>query len=120
MSHSSLVGRDARYVADAIKIRYTPFVATGGDGAYLFDEDGKRFIDFGAGWAAAGLGYSNQRVKEAIATQLDRATLAGLLSSINRPAVDLAERLVHLFPAKSRRKPGSGWQVPMRPKPRNG
>lgn len=104
MSHSSLAARDARYIADAIKIRYTPFVAAGGDGAYLFDEDGKRFIDFGAGWAAAGLGYSNQHVKNAIAAQLDRATMAGLLSSINRPAVDLAERLVNLVPGPIEKK----------------
>lgn len=104
MSRSSLVGRDARFVADAIKIRYTPFVAAGGDGAYLIDDDGKRFVDFGAGWAAAGLGYSNKHVKQAIAAQLDSATLAGLLSSINRPAVDLAERLVNLVPGEIEKK----------------
>lgn len=95
MKHD-LIGRDARYVANALKIRYTPFVEAGGDGAYLIDDSGRRYIDFAAGWAAAGLGYSNEHVKRAIAAQLDRATLAGLLSGINQPAVDLAERLVEL------------------------
>lgn len=104
MNRSSLVERDARYVADAIKIRYTPFVAAGGDGAYLIGEDGTRYIDFGAGWAAAGLGYSNQHVRDAIAAQLDSATMAGLLSSINRPAVELAERLVNLVPGEIEKK----------------
>lgn len=104
MNPSSLVDRDARYVADAIKIRYTPFVAASGDGAYLFDEDGTRFIDFGAGWAAAGLGYSNEHVKQAVAAQMEKATLAGLLSSINQPAVDLAERLVDLVPGSIEKK----------------
>lgn len=104
MSHSQLVERDARFVADAIKIRYSPFVAASGEGAYLIDEDGKRYIDFGASWAAAGLGYSNTHVKEAVAAQMDKATMAGLLSSINRPAVDLAERLVALVPGEIEKK----------------
>ena len=88
--------RDARFIADALKIRYTPFVAAGGDGAFLIDDAGKRYVDFAAGWAAAGLGYSNEHVKRSIAAQLDKTTMAGLLSSINQPAVDLAERLVGL------------------------
>lgn len=100
----SLVERDARSVADAIKIRYTPFVAARGEGAYLYDESDRRFIDFGAGWAAAGLGYSNQRVKDAVAAQMDRATMSGLLSSINQPAVELAERLIDLAPGQIEKK----------------
>src|SRR5690606_35116550 len=100
----SLVERDARSVADAIKIRYTPFVAVRGEGAYLYDESDRRFIDFGAGWAAAGLGYSNQRVKDAVAAQMDRATMSGLLSSINQPAVELAERLIDLVPGQIEKK----------------
>jgi 4-aminobutyrate aminotransferase len=104
MSHDDLIGRDARYVADAIKLRYTPFVAASGDGAYLVDDTGKRFIDFGAGWAAAGLGYSNERVKHAVAAQMEKATMAGLLSSINQPAVDFAERLVNLVPGEIEKK----------------
>ncbi len=93
---SDLAQRDARFVADALKIRYTPFVAAAGDGAYLIDDAGKRYIDFGAGWAAAGLGYSNEHVKRSVAAQLDRTTMAGILSSINEPAVELAERLASL------------------------
>jgi 4-aminobutyrate aminotransferase-like enzyme len=100
----SLVERDARYVADAIKLRYTPFVAARGEGAYLYDESDRRFVDFGAGWAAAGLGYSNDRVKQAVAVQMDKATMSGLLSSINEPAVDLAERLVALVPGNIEKK----------------
>ncbi len=103
MKHD-LVDRDARFVAEAIKMRYTPFVAARGEGAYLYDESDRRFIDFGAGWAAAGLGYSNAHVKEAVAAQMDKATMAGLLSSINQPAVDLAERLVGLVPGEIEKK----------------
>ncbi|MCC7021894.1 MAG: hypothetical protein IT338_03650, partial [Thermomicrobiales bacterium] len=55
----TMVERDARYVADALKIRYTPMVVAAGDGPYLIDEAGRRYLDFGAGWALAGLGYSD-------------------------------------------------------------
>src|SRR5215207_5478116 len=99
-----LVERDSHFVADAIKLRYTPFVAARGDGPYLYDESDRRFIDFGAGWAAAGLGYSNEHVKQAVAAQMDKATMSGLLSSINEPAVDLAERLVGLVPGVIEKK----------------
>ncbi len=103
MSHN-LAERDERFVADAIKLRYSPFVAARGEGAYLYDESDRRYIDFGAGWAAAGLGYSNAHVKQSVASQMDKATMAGLLSSINAPAVDLAERLVGLVPGEIEKK----------------
>lgn len=101
---SDLIQRDARFVADALKIRYTPFVAAGGDGAWLIDDSGKRYIDFGAGWAAAGLGYSNEHVKRSVIAQLDKTTMAGILSGINQPAVDLAERLAGLVPGTIEKK----------------
>src|SRR4051812_41991054 len=85
----SVLARDARFVADAIKIRYFPFALDHGEGGYLFDVDGRRYLDFGASWALAGLGYSNERVRDAIKRQVDRSTFGGLLSSANVPAADL-------------------------------
>jgi 4-aminobutyrate aminotransferase-like enzyme len=66
--------RDARVVANALKIRYTPFVAAGGEGTRLFDESGRAYLDFGAAWSLAGLGYSNERVRAAIIDELGRST----------------------------------------------
>jgi 4-aminobutyrate aminotransferase len=104
MSSAEILERDEKYVADALKIRYFPFVAAAGEGPYLIDPEGKRFLDFGAGWAAAGLGYSNQHVREAVAAQFERTTLSGLLSGINVPATELAERLVNLVPGSFDKK----------------
>ena len=59
----TIAARDATVIADAIKIRYTPFVVSGGEGGRLFDVDGRSYLDFGAAWALAGLGYSNERVR---------------------------------------------------------
>ncbi|MDP9365886.1 MAG: aspartate aminotransferase family protein [Chloroflexota bacterium] len=105
-SSAAIAERDARFIADAIKIRYTPFVLAGGDGAWLFDAEGRRFLDFGAGWSVAHLGYGNDHVRRAVAAQLERTTYAGLNSTINLPAVDLAERLVSLVPGDG---PNKAW-----------
>jgi len=101
---TDVLARDQRYVADAIKIRYYPFVLDRGEGPYLFDVDGRRYLDFGAGWALAGLGYSDESVRNAIARQLERTMFGGLISGINLPAVDLAEKLVSLVPGDFEKK----------------
>jgi 4-aminobutyrate aminotransferase len=98
VSTETSVARDAKLIANALKIRYTPMVVARGEGPYLFDEAGKRYLDFGAGWALAGLGYSDPRVRAAVARQMERTTFAGLISSINQPALDLAEKLTSLTP----------------------
>ena len=104
MTAQSVLERDARFVAEAIKIRYFPFALEHGEGARLFDVDGRRYLDFGSGWALAGLGYSNERVRNAIKRQIDRTTFGGLLSGANMPATDLAEKLVSLVPGDFEKK----------------
>lgn len=100
----AILERDQHYVANALKIRYFPFVAAEGDGPYLIDPEGNRYLDFGAGWALASLGYSNERVRKAVREQLDRTTFSGLLSGINVPATELAERLAGLVPGSFEKK----------------
>src|SRR5690242_8802711 len=95
---TDLVARDAAVIADALRMRYTSMDIASGKGAWLTNADGKRFLDSGAGWALAGLGYSDHRVREAVAEQMAKSTFAGLISSINEPAVDLAEELIALTP----------------------
>ncbi len=101
---TDLVRRDDRAIANALKIRYTPFAADGGQGGRLFDVDGRSYLDFGAAWALAGLGYSNERVRAAVVAELERTTFGGLISGINRPAVELAERLIELVPGDWEKK----------------
>ena len=93
---TDLVRRDERAVTNVLKIRYTPFAADGGEGGRLFDVDGRDYFDFSAAWALAGLGYSNERVRAAVTAELERATFGRLISEINRPAIELAERLITL------------------------
>jgi 4-aminobutyrate aminotransferase len=92
------LARDDRLISSALKMRYAPMVVAGGEGARLVDADGRRFLDFGGGWALAALGYSDHRVRDAVARQVARTTFGGLISAVNEPALDLAEKLTGLLP----------------------
>ena len=40
-----------------------PVVLDHGEGVYLYDTEGKKYLDFAAGIAVCGLGYSNEEYK---------------------------------------------------------
>ncbi len=48
-----------------------PVVLDRGEGVYLYDTDGKKYLDFAAGIAVCGLGYGNKELKEALKAQID-------------------------------------------------
>lgn len=43
-----------------------------GDGVYLYDVEGKKYLDFGAGIAVMALGYNNKRYNDALKAQIDK------------------------------------------------
>lgn len=43
-----------------------------GEGVYLYDVEGKKYLDFGAGIAVMGLGYGHKRYNNAIKAQIDK------------------------------------------------
>lgn len=43
-----------------------------GEGMYLYDTDGKKYLDFAAGIAVTGLGYGNKKFNEAMKGQIDK------------------------------------------------
>lgn len=45
-----------------------------GDGVYLYDADGKKYLDFCAGIAVYALGYNNKRYNDAVKNQIDKIT----------------------------------------------
>ena len=48
-----------------------PIVLERGEGVYLYDTDGKKYLDFGAGIAVQSLGYQNQELNQALKNQID-------------------------------------------------
>jgi predicted acetylornithine/succinylornithine family transaminase len=73
--------------------RRPPVVFTHGEGAYLYDSNGKTYLDFAAGIAVTALGHSFPAWVETVADQASRLThISNLFHSI--PHTDLAKRLV--------------------------
>jgi adenosylmethionine-8-amino-7-oxononanoate aminotransferase len=74
-----------------------PTVA-GGDGAYLIDSDGKRYLDASGGAAVSCLGHSARPVLDAVKAQLDRIAYAHSSFFTSEPAEHLADRLIAKAP----------------------
>ncbi|MDZ7644603.1 MAG: aspartate aminotransferase family protein [Woeseiaceae bacterium] len=69
------------------------------EGVYLWDVDGRRYIDGSSGAMVSNIGHSNPRVLAAMREQMDRATFAYRLHFENEAAERLAARLAEQCPA---------------------
>ncbi len=68
------------------------------ENAELWDVDGRRYIDFGAGIAVVNTGHSHPKVKTAIAEQLERFSHTCVMVTPYESAVALAEKLNEAAP----------------------
>ncbi|MDI3566356.1 aspartate aminotransferase family protein [Bradyrhizobium sp. Arg816] len=75
-------------------LRETPPKAIGGEGVYLFAEDGRRVIDASGGAAVSCLGHQHPRVIAAMAKQAATLAYAHTAFFSSEPAEALAETLV--------------------------
>ncbi|WP_218668195.1 adenosylmethionine--8-amino-7-oxononanoate transaminase [Vreelandella utahensis] len=69
-----------------------------GEGVWLYDFDGNRYIDAVSSWWVNLFGHANPRINEAInqqTQQLEHAMLAGFT---HEPVIDLSERLIEVTP----------------------
>ena len=73
-------------------------VAVKGDGIYLIDATGKRYLDASGGAAVSCLGHSDADVIQAIKDQVDKVAFAHTGFFTTQPAEDLAEFLVGAAP----------------------
>ncbi|HJS36652.1 MAG TPA: aspartate aminotransferase family protein [Burkholderiales bacterium] len=74
-------------------------VAVRGEGAYLIDREGKRYLDASGGAAVSCLGHSDEAVVRAIREQLARLPFAHTSFFSNEPMEALADALVARAPA---------------------
>ncbi len=70
-----------------------PVVFEKGEGVYLTDAEGKRYLDFGAGIAVFALGYGNHEYEEALKEQIKKLIHTSNLY-YNIPLAQAAEKLV--------------------------
>lgn len=70
-----------------------PLVLEKGEGVYLYDTEGKKYLDFAAGIAVQALGYHYPGYDEALKGQIDKLCHTSNLF-YNIPAMEAAEKLV--------------------------
>jgi len=74
-------------------------IASHGQGCYLFDTDGNKYLDASGGAAVSCLGHAHPTVIAALHAQLDSLTYAHTSFFTSEPAERLARRLVDQAPA---------------------
>lgn len=65
-----LIDKSEEYLIHSYN-RY-PIVLDHGEGVYLYDTDGKKYLDFGGGIAVCALGYGNEDFNRALKEQIDK------------------------------------------------
>ena len=101
---NSLEARDIRYhfhpSTDAMRHLETgPLVIARGDGVYVEDTSGKRYIEAMAGLWSVAVGFSEPRLAEAASRQMLQLPFYHSFTHRSHPAViDLAEKLVDMAP----------------------
>ncbi len=70
-----------------------PVVLDHGEGVYLYDTDGKEYLDFAAGIAVQAFGYHNQEYTDALKAQLDKLMHTSNLY-YNVPIIEASGRLL--------------------------
>lgn len=85
------------------KTALAPIAITRGEGALLWDENGKQYIDAIASWWVNPFGHSNKFIADAIYKQL--TTLEHVLFGgfTHEPAIILAEKLMKILPSNQKK-----------------
>ena len=70
-----------------------PIVLDRGEGVYLYDAEGKKYLDFASGIGVFALGYGNQHYNDALSSQIGKLIHTSNYY-YNEPATEAAEALV--------------------------
>ncbi|HKB34555.1 MAG TPA: acetyl ornithine aminotransferase family protein [Candidatus Dormibacteraeota bacterium] len=89
---AALIARDARAMSPSFTRSY-PFVMDRGEGCWVTDVDGNRFLDFTAGIAVVTTGHSHPKVVAAVEEQARRFLHMSGTDFYYQSEIELAERL---------------------------
>ncbi|MGH3328508.1 MAG: aspartate aminotransferase family protein [Streptomycetales bacterium] len=76
----------------------TPVLAARGEGVYVYDEAGSRYLDFTAGIGVTSTGHCHPRVVEAAQRQVATLIHGQYTTVMHRPLLTLTERLGEVLP----------------------
>ncbi len=74
-----------------------PIAVKYGEGVYLYDYDGKRYLDFSSGLMNVNIGHGNQRVTEAVTKQMQEVSYV-TPSCVTKVRAELGKKLASITP----------------------
>lgn len=80
-----------------------PIPIVRGEGAYLFDADGKRYIDAVSSWWVTLHGHSHPYIARKVSEQLQTLEQVIFAGFTHLPAIELSERLLALLPGNQQK-----------------
>ncbi|MFU8813764.1 MAG: glutamate-1-semialdehyde 2,1-aminomutase [Pseudomonadales bacterium] len=116
---AELIARAARSIPGGVNSPVRAFKGVGGnpiffergEGAYLTDVDGNRYIDYVGSWGPMILGHGHREVVEAVKAQADKALGFGAPTELE---IELAEQVISMVPSIERvRMVNSGTEATM-------
>lgn len=99
----ALIARDDKSASPSL-IKVVPLVVERGEGVWLYDVDGNRFLDFMAGIAVCSTGHSHPKVVKAIKDAADKFLHICLTDFYYESATRLCEKLSSLVPGMGKTK----------------
>lgn len=75
---------------------FKPVLIERGEGIYLYDIDGNKYIDGVSSWWVNTLGHSNEKLNKVLTQQAEKIEHVLLADFTHIPAIELAERLIKL------------------------
>jgi 4-aminobutyrate aminotransferase/(S)-3-amino-2-methylpropionate transaminase len=102
-SNQELQARKANVIARGQGNMYQAYVERA-ENSEIWDVEGNRYIDFGAGIAVCNTGHSHPKVVAAVKEQLDKFSHTCVMVNPYEVAVELAEKLIDIAPGDSDKK----------------
>ena len=79
-------------------VELPPIIIDHGKGIYLYDIDGKEYMDIISSWWCNLLGHSNEKINNSIKQQLDTIEHVIFSNFSHQPAINLCEELIKVIP----------------------
>lgn len=103
MSNETLAQRRQQAVSPAAQSVH-PFYPQRAEGSYVWDADGKKYLDWSVGIAVMNIGHSHPKVIEAVKKQAETFQHLCFAVGMNETYIQLAEKLNSLAPGPSPKK----------------
>ncbi len=78
---------------------FPPIIIERGKGAYLYDTEGKSYLDAVSSWWVNLFGHANERINKALCDQAQKLEHVIFANFSHEPAIDLAREIVRITPS---------------------